>query len=35
MEIKRSRLASDSPPKNGVATRNAFKSGELTAIRQV
>src|SRR5262249_60593973 len=30
--IRRSRLASGSPPKNGVATRNALRSGELTAI---
>src|ERR1700676_5613223 len=32
IETRRSRLASERPPKKGVATRNAFKSGELTAI---
>src|SRR5215469_16973026 len=32
IETKRSRLASERPPKNGVATKNAFRSGELTAI---
>src|SRR5215475_6386520 len=32
IEIRRSRLASESPPKKGVATKNAFRSGELTAI---
>src|SRR5437764_9407919 len=32
IETKRSRLASERPPKNGVASRNAFRSGELTAI---
>src|SRR6476660_5701161 len=29
---KRSRLASERPPKKGVASKNAFRSGELTAI---
>src|SRR5215468_11049266 len=32
IEIRRSRLASERPPKKGVATRNAFRSGELTTI---
>src|SRR5882757_8308691 len=32
IETKRSRLASERPPKKGVARRNAFRSGELTAI---
>src|SRR6516164_6035698 len=32
IEIRRSRLASERPPKKGVATKNAFRSGELTAI---
>src|SRR5258707_5331365 len=32
IETKRSRLASERPPKKGVAIKNAFKSGELTAI---
>ena len=32
IETRRSRLASDRPPKNGVASKNAFRSGELTAI---
>src|SRR6516164_1243752 len=32
IETKRSRLASERPPKKGVATKNAFRSGELTAI---
>src|SRR6266704_566387 len=32
IETKRSRLASERPPKKGVAIRNAFRSGELTAI---
>src|ERR1700730_12802861 len=32
IETKRSRLASESPPKKGVASKNAFRSGELTAI---
>src|SRR5262245_31113653 len=35
IEIRRSRLASERPPKKGVATKNAFKSGELTAINQI
>src|SRR5258705_12200166 len=33
IETRRSRLASESPPKKGVATKNAFRSGELTVIR--
>src|SRR5260370_39171947 len=32
IEARRSRLASERPPKNGVARKNAFRSGELTAI---
>src|SRR3954469_7386210 len=32
IETRRSRLASDRPPKKGVATKNAFRSGELTAL---
>src|SRR5438874_11975560 len=32
IENKRSRLAPERPPKKGVARRNAFRSGELTAI---
>src|SRR5215213_2126028 len=32
METSRSRLASERPPKKGVAHKNAFRSGELTAI---
>src|SRR5260221_13747807 len=32
IETKRSRLASERPPKKGVASKNAFRSGELTAI---
>src|SRR5262249_29517831 len=32
IEIRRSRLASERPPKKGVATRNAFRSGELAII---
>src|SRR5258708_40325746 len=35
MEIRRLRLASGRPPKKGVATRNAFRSGELTAIHLI
>src|SRR3954453_7624067 len=35
MEARRSRLASERPPKKGVATKNAFRSGELTAISQI
>src|SRR5262245_30087036 len=35
IEIRRSRLASERPPKKGVATKNAFSSGELTAITQI
>src|SRR6516165_9351829 len=35
IEIRRSRLASERPPKKGVATKNAFRSGELTAISQI
>src|SRR4051812_16164220 len=34
METSSSRLPSGRPPKKGVATRNAFRSGELTAIAQ-
>src|SRR3984957_2604596 len=32
IETKRSKLASETPPKKGVASKNAFRSGELTAI---
>src|SRR6266700_764106 len=32
IETKKSRLASERPPKKGVASKNAFRSGELTAI---
>ena len=32
IETRRSRLASERPPKKGVASKNAFRSGELTAI---
>jgi hypothetical protein len=32
IEIRRSRLASERPPKKGVATKNAFSSGELIVI---
>jgi hypothetical protein len=32
IETKRSRLAPERPPKKGVASKNAFRSGELTAI---
>src|ERR1700687_3410566 len=32
IETKRSRLGSERPPKKGVASKNAFRSGELTAI---
>src|SRR6476660_10063113 len=32
METMRSRLASERPPKKGVASKNAFRSGELTGI---
>src|SRR3977135_504087 len=32
IETRRSRLASERPPKKGVAIRNAFRSGELIAI---
>src|SRR3984893_16454233 len=32
IETKRSRPASERPPKKGVASKNAFRSGELTAI---
>src|SRR6266576_4449584 len=35
IEIRRSRLASERPPKKGVATKNAFRSGELTAISRI
>src|SRR5437588_10991408 len=35
IETRRSRLASERPPKKGVATKNAFRSGELTAISQI
>src|ERR1700681_1621485 len=35
METRRSRLASERPPKNGVAIKNAFRSGELTAIHLI
>jgi hypothetical protein len=29
------RLASERPPKKGVSSRNAFRSGELTAIARI
>src|ERR1700682_1050231 len=32
IETRRSRLASERPPKKGVASKNAFRSGKLTAI---
>src|SRR3990170_3465164 len=32
IETRRSRPASERPPKKGVASKNAFRSGELTAI---
>src|SRR5437016_7175906 len=32
IETRRSRLASETPPKNGVASKNAFRSGEPTAM---
>src|ERR1700722_2335169 len=32
IETRRSRLASERPPKKGVSSKNAFRSGELTAI---
>src|SRR5437762_7996859 len=32
IETRRSRLASERPPKKGVASKNAFRSSELTAI---
>src|SRR2546430_7640267 len=32
IETRRSRLASERPPKKGVASKNAFRSGELTVI---
>src|SRR6266849_378737 len=32
IETRRSRLASERPPKKGVAIKNAFRSGELIAI---
>src|SRR5947199_315893 len=35
IEIRRSRLASERPPKKGVASKNAFRSGELTAIAPI
>src|SRR3979411_1022301 len=35
IETKRSRLASERPPKKGVASKNAFRSGELTAIQPI
>src|SRR6185312_15296617 len=35
IETSRSRLASERPPKNGVASRNAFRSGELTAMEAI
>src|ERR1700733_14502159 len=35
METRRSRLASERPPKKGVSSRNAFRSGELTAIEAI
>src|ERR1700744_1372356 len=35
MEIRRSRLGPGRPPKKGVSSRNAFRSGELTAIELI
>src|SRR5688500_5421910 len=35
IEIRRSRLASERPPKKGVATRKVFRSGELITISRV
>src|SRR5882724_11602643 len=35
IETSNSRLASERPPKKGVASKNAFRSGELTAIDQI
>src|SRR5580692_10104691 len=35
IETSRSRLASERPPKKGVASRNAFRSGETTVIDQI
>src|SRR4051812_11561687 len=35
IDIRTSRLASGRPPKKGVATRNVFRSGELTAIGRI
>jgi hypothetical protein len=35
IETKRSQLASERPPKNGVASKNAFRSGELIAIDKI
>src|SRR6266853_942326 len=35
IEPKRSRPASERPPKKGVAIKNAFRSGELIAIHLI
>src|SRR6202166_4026952 len=35
IEMRRSRLASERPPKKGGASKNAFRSGELTAIHRI
>src|SRR5882757_4414745 len=35
METSRSRLASERPPKKGVASKNAFRSGELATIHLI
>src|ERR1700749_2599142 len=35
IETRISRLASERPPKKGVASRNAFRSGELTVIPEI
>ena len=35
IEIRRSKLASETPPNKGVATKNAFSSGELTIITSI
>jgi hypothetical protein len=35
IETKRSRPASERPPKKGVARKNAFRSYELTAIKLI
>src|SRR5215210_7121920 len=35
IDTRRSRLASERPPKKGVATKNAFRSDELTTINLI